>query len=111
MLKMSKLSETAVYPKHIERQRASTCLQIFCEETATALELYGRQHCIDVTGTVTFIRKVLKWWTIINVKNKGMDLRKRQPLQAVISHPDDPGLQFMEEFEETCLSMSGRQDK
>ena len=95
---MSKLSETAVYPKPIERQRVSTCLQIFCEETATALKLYGKQHCIDVTGTVTFIRKVLKWWTIIDVKNKGMNLRKRQPFQALISHPDDPRLQFIEKF-------------
>ena len=85
--------------------------KFFCEETATALELYGMQHCIDVTGTVTLIRKVLKWWTINNVKNKGMDLRKRQPLKAVISHPDDPSLQFIEEFEETCLNMSGRQDR
>ena len=38
MLKMSKLSETAVYPKQIERQRVSTCLQVFCEDTATALD-------------------------------------------------------------------------
>ena len=74
MLKMPKLSEAAVYPKSIERQRLSTCLQVFSKETATALELYGTQHSIDVTGTVTFIRKVLKWWTILNVKNKGMDL-------------------------------------
>ena len=96
VLKMSRLSETAVYPKPIERQSVSTCLQVFCEETATALELYRRLHCIDITVTVKFIRKVLKWWTIINVKNKGMDLRKRQPLQAAISHPNDPRLQLTE---------------
>ena len=83
----------------------------FCEETATALEHYGRQHCIDVTGTVTFIRKVLKWWTIMNGKNKVMDLRNCHPLQAVISHPDDPRLQFLEEFEKMCLNMSGKQGK
>ena len=29
VLKMSTLSETDVYPKHIERQRASTCHQVF----------------------------------------------------------------------------------
>ena len=108
---MSKLSVTAVYSKPIERQHVSTCLKVFSEETATVLELYERQHCIDVTGTVTFIRKVLKWWTIINVKNKGMDLQKRQPHQAVISHPDDPRLQFIEEYWEMCLNMSGRQGK
>ena len=46
MLEMSKLSETAVYQKPIERQRVSSYLQVFCEETATVLELYGRQHCV-----------------------------------------------------------------
>ena len=40
-----------------------------------------------------------------------MDLRKRQPLQTSISHPDDPRLQFMQEFGKMCLSMSGRQGK
>ena len=29
VLKMPKLSEAAVYPKSIERQRVSTCLQVF----------------------------------------------------------------------------------
>ena len=108
---MSKLSETAVYPKPIERQRVSTCLQVFCEEIATALDLYGRQHCLHVTGTVIFIKKVLKWWNIINVKNKDMDLRKRQPLQALISYPDNTRLQFIEEFGVMCLNMSGRKGK
>ena len=40
-----------------------------------------------------------------------MDLRKRQPLQAVISHPYDPRLQFIEEFGEMCPNVSGRQGK
>ena len=47
----------------------------------------------------------------MNVENKGMELRKRQPLQAVISHPDDPRFQFIAEFGEMCLNMSRRQGK
>ena len=43
--------------------------------------------------------------------NKGMDLRKRQPPQAIISHSDDPIVQFIEEFEEMGLNMSVRQRK
>ena len=102
---MSKLSETAVYPKPIERQRVSILVsKFFVKKPQQYWNLnYGRQHCIDITGTVTSIRKVLKWWTIINVKNKG------QPLQTVISHPNDPRLQFVEKFGEMCLNMSGRQ--
>ena len=40
-----------------------------------------------------------------------MDLRKRQPLQAVNSHPDDHRLQFIEEFGEMSFNMSGRLGK
>ena len=51
----------------------------------------------------------------MNVKNKGIDLRKRQPLQAVISHPDVPrftccgivelskNLLLQEDYEYACL--------
>ena len=113
VLKMSKLSQTVVSPKPIERQRVSTCLQVFfCEETATALELNGGQHCIYVTGTVKFIRKVLKWWTINHeCEEQGNGFTKTSTISAVISHPDDPRLQFLEELGEMCLNMSGRQGK
>ena len=64
VLKMSKISETAVYPNPNDRQREVLVSNFFCDDKATALELYGRQLYIDVIGTVIFIRKVLKWWTI-----------------------------------------------
>ena len=98
MLKMSKLSEVAVNPRPIERQRVNTCLQVFCEETATALDLYGKWFCKDVSGTLKFIRIVVKWWTIMNVKNKRIDERNCQPLQAVVSPPDDRRLDFIRDF-------------
>ena len=61
----------------------------FCEKTAVALELYGDRNNVDVKGTVVFLRKVITWWTIINVKNKGTDSRNCQPLQAVMSDRND----------------------
>ena len=36
-VKLSKLTEVAVYPKPVERYKVSTCLQIFNEKTITAL--------------------------------------------------------------------------
>ena len=32
-IKMSKLTNFAVFPKPIEMQKISTCLKVFCEET------------------------------------------------------------------------------
>ena len=78
---------------------------------ATALELYGKKNGVDVHGTVCFIKKVLKWWTIINVKTKGLDQRHLQPQQAVISNPDDERFSVLEEFGEMCLNMRGKQGK
>ena len=48
---------------------------------------------------------------MLNVKSRNMDLRKRQPLQAVISDPNDFRLDYLLEFGEMCLKMGGRQGK
>ena len=47
LVKMSKLTETAVYPELIERQHVNLRLQVFYEETATPLELLWNQCCLD----------------------------------------------------------------
>ena len=36
-VKRSKLTESSVYPKPIERQSVATCLRVFCKETYTAI--------------------------------------------------------------------------
>ena len=81
---MSELDEVSVYPKPIERQRVSTCLKVFSEETIVAFEYYGK----------------------VNV-----DLRKRQPLQAVVSDPMDEQLNYLQEFGDMGFKMSGKQGK
>ena len=53
-----------------------------------------------------FLEKVSKWWTILNVKQKGIDVRNREPLQAVISQTDDARLQYITEFGKMCLKMA-----
>ena len=83
----------------------------FCEKTAVVLELYGDRNNVDVKGTVVFLRKVFTWWTIINVKKKGIDSRNRQPLQAVMSDPNDHRLCYIQQLGDMCLNMAGRQGK
>ena len=51
------------------------------------------------------------WWTILNVKINALDIRNRQPLQAVISDREDTRLDFILEFGRMCLKMSGTQGK
>ena len=43
LVKMSKLNETSVYPKPIERQRVSTCLNVFYDETVVELKTHPEQ--------------------------------------------------------------------
>ena len=92
---MSELDEVSVYPKPIERQRVSTCLKVFSEKTIVTLEDYGKVKSVDVSGTVLFLTKVHRWWTICNVRQKNVNLRKRQPLQAVVSDPMDEWLNYL----------------
>ena len=108
---MSELDEDSVYPKPIERQRVSTCLKVFSEKTIVSLEDYGKVKSVDVSGTVLFLTKVHRLWTICNVRQKNVNLRKRRPLQAVVTDPMDERLNYLQEFGDMCFKMSGKQEK
>ena len=47
----------------------------------------------------------------MNLKNKGIDGRNHQPLQAVVSSSDDRRLDFIRDFGIICLGMIGNQGK
>ena len=47
----------------------------------------------------------------MNVKSRNMNLGKRQPLQAVVSDPNDSRLGYILEFGEMCLKIGGQQGK
>ena len=42
LVTLSRLNETAVNPKPVERQRVPTCLRVFCEETVVAFETHKK---------------------------------------------------------------------
>lgn len=107
-LKMSKLNEIAVAPKPIERQKVNTCLKVFCEETYNAILNHpGMKDQNDREDTAIFIKKVMTWWTIMNVKGKGVDIRHRNELEAVFTDPEDSRLKNVIEFGQMALEMKG----
>ena len=95
LVKMSCLTDVAVNPKPIERQRVETYLKVFCNKTAQALlHRLKMKQTQKVADTYLFIEIVLKWWKIFNVKQKGLEIRNRESLQAVVSSVDDERLTF-----------------
>ena len=106
LLKLSKLNEVAISPKPIERQKVSICLRIFCEETHTALITHpgmeGEEGREDTAG---FIKKVLMFWKIMNVKGIGADIRHNDEMEAVVSDPNDQRLDFLMDFGNMSLKM------
>ena len=64
---LSRLNHTAVHPKPVERQRVSTCLRIFSDETITAFETHESIDKKAVEGTVVFLKMLTEFWKIVNV--------------------------------------------
>ena len=58
-----------------------------------------------------FIKKVVTFWKILNVKSLGEDVRRNDPLQAVISDPEDPRLKTITEFGGICKKMISQPGK
>ena len=56
LLKLSKLTEKSVFPKPIERQNVTLCLNVFCYETIAALETHPDIDQTDARGTIQFLK-------------------------------------------------------
>ena len=104
-MRLSDLTDVATEPKPIERQRVETALKVFSENTAAALAT--NPQLTDTEDTVIFIRKVLRFWKIFNVKTEGLDRRFNDPLRAAISDPNDERLDMLLEFGEMISKMGG----
>ena len=107
LLKMSKLKEVSVYPKPIERQRVSTCLNIFCDETIAALENHPKLQNADNGGTVLFLKKIVEFWKIVNVRGCTADKRFRDPHRSVITSNDDIRFHTLSKLANTAIQMKG----
>ena len=88
---LSKLTEVAVRPKPVERQRVSTCLRVFCDETCAALRVHPTLKT-QSKGTALFVQKVTDLWKTLNVRTVNKDIRHNDPRECVIRSTEDPRL-------------------
>ena len=105
LVKLSKLTDVAVTPKPIERQKVSTCLKVFCDETLSALETHPRITTENVRGTTLFLSKIIKFWKICNVKGLYADVCFKDPAKGVILSPDDEKLNYLLDIAEMADQM------
>ena len=106
IVKMSNLDEIAIKPKPIERQKVTTCLKVFCERTHIALLNHpGMGQVSGIEDTAIFIKKVLDWWKIVNVKGLGAGVRHNNELEDVIRDPSDTRLDYLKKFGDMSLKM------
>ena len=94
---LSKLTEVAIQPKPVERQRVSTCLRVFCDETCSALRVHSVLRD-QSQGTALFIQRITDLWKTLNVRTLNKDIRHNDPCEAVIRSTQDPRLDHMVEM-------------
>ena len=61
--------------------------------------------------TAAFIKIVVNWWKILNVKSIGVDVRFNNKLQAVVQDPLEERLNTILQFGEMALQMKSGQGK
>ena len=96
LLKLSKLTQKAVFPKPVERQDVSLVLKVFCYETIAALETHPDVDKEDAKGTIQFLKIILGWWKIVNTKEKGEKELFKDDLRGPIESHDDQKLKILE---------------
>ena len=84
------VTKVSVYLKTMERQRVSTCLQVFCDETLSALKVHPDSENND--GTVKFIAKFIEFGKIMNAADPCADICLRNLNRAVIHTSNDENL-------------------
>ena len=111
LVKLSKLNDVAISPKPIERQRVSTCLRVFSDETIAALETHPGISKDSAMRTINFLKLIVKFWKIVHVKGIGADSRFNDTFRAVMRSPDDPRLDFLIELADMADKMTNTATK
>lgn len=70
-------------------------MKVFCDETVAALESHPRIDHRSVIGTTIFIKLLVKFWKILNVRGLNADIRFKDPDRAVIRSKLDPRLGYV----------------
>ena len=110
LVKMSKLSDVAVNPKPIERQKVSDCLKVFCKETSASLKL-NSDNIGNLDDTVLFLNIFIEFWDIVNVHDKYTGIRTRDATRDPIRCEEDVRLQKLLNLASMVENMAGPQGK
>jgi hypothetical protein len=89
------LSNKVLYPSTFERQNVLLACKLFDEKTIVALQT---EKNILVDGTIEFLKVVLSWWKIVNVRSPNGHIKLRDPLRAPICGVNDSNVQFLKKF-------------
>ena len=108
---LEKLNDVAISPKPIEKQRVSTCLRVFCDETIAAMETHPGINKDSAMGTINFLKLIVTFWKIVNVKGIGADSRFNDTLRTVMRFLDDPRLDFLIELADMADKMANTATK
>lgn len=105
VLKLTPLTNAAVYPTPIQRQNVSLALKVFNNKTIAALEQFGGDHA---KGTVIVLKTVLSWWKIVNVKSVTEATRFNDSLRQAVTSLHCEALQTLRQFSEQCHLLNCR---
>ena len=94
------LTLKSLFPNSIERQNVKLVLKIFDRTTVAALETLGHSSpkLTNWESTAIFIRILLRFWNIVNVKTSTKGIRKRLDDAKVISSCEDERLIWLTNF-------------
>ncbi|KAL1422772.1 hypothetical protein MTO96_021745 [Rhipicephalus appendiculatus] len=94
------LTSKALNPSNLERQDVKLVLQVFNPHVAGALTARtGEVDFQHAAATADFIKIILRWWSIVNVKTPSKGFHHRNVYEEPMSNQtDDPKASFLSAF-------------
>ena len=94
LVKLSKLVKRSIGFFPIERQKVSSCLQVFCDETISIVKTHSRLTSGN-SETVCVLEGFVKFWKIVNDHELFGDVKCNDSRLSVIRSAHDSYLQFL----------------
>lgn len=93
-----RLNLKALSPTNFERQNVKYVLDVFNEHVIQGLLTLGSEHKIpNYQSTAEFMKIILNWWSVVNVKSLLKDERFKNPLFRSLA-PDQENFLYLQKF-------------
>jgi hypothetical protein len=90
------LSKKVLNPSSLERQNVQLAVRLFDEKNIEALnQSYNEMKNV---GTAEFLKTILHWWRIVNVRSPKSGYHQRDSFRDPIREPNDKNIQFLLKF-------------